>query len=190
MTSQPMPTDISTAVWPKVALIGLGFALLLGVGWASITLDRVAQAVHWLYPAVAETSPQTLAQQLAQPQPPLLLDARTQEEFDTSHLPGAQRVPPDATAEALRAQLGALNGRSVVVYCAVGGRSAVLSERTQLALRDAGASNVAHLRGGVFAWQSQGRQLVNRHGQTTTVVHPYNWFWGRLQSAPDASLPR
>lgn len=185
-----MLTDMSTTVWPKVALIGLGIALLLGVGWASITSARVAQAVHWLYPAVAETSPQGLAKALKQPQPPLLLDARTPEEFDTSHLPGAQRVPPDATAEALLAQVGALHGRSVVVYCAVGGRSAMLVQRMQAALTATGAGPVSHLRGGVFDWQAQGLPLVNGQGQATTTVHPYNWFWGQLRSAPGPSLPR
>lgn len=177
-----MLTDMSTTVWPKVVLIGLGFVLLLGAGWASITSARVAQAVHWLYPAVAETSPQALNEAVSQPQPPLLLDARTQEEFDTSHLPGAQRVPPDATAEALLAQLGAQHGRSVVVYCAVGGRSAMLVQRLQAALTATGAGPVSHLRGGIFAWQAQGRPLVDGQDQATTTVHPYNWFWGRLRS--------
>lgn len=177
-----MPAGMSTTIWPKVALIGLGLALLLAVGWASVTAARVAQAVHWLFPAVAETSPQALAEELNRPQLPLLLDARTQEEFDTSHLPGAQRVPPDATAEALLAQLGALHGRSVVVYCAVGGRSAMLVQRVQASLTATGAGPVSHLRGGVFAWQAQGRPLVDGQDQATTTVHPYNWFWGRLRS--------
>lgn len=180
-----MPANMSTAVWPKVVLIGVGFAMLLGLGWASITLDRMAQTVHWLYPAVAETSLQALAEKLAQPQPPLLLDARTQEEFDISHLPGAQRVPPDATAEALLAQLGSLNGRSVVVYCAVGGRSAVLVQRVQAALTATGAGPVSHLRGGAFAWQAAGLPLVKAGEQPSHQVHPYNAFWGRLRQPPE-----
>lgn len=182
--SVPMPSDFSTADWSKATLAGIGFVVLIGTVWASVTSARVAQAVHWLYPAVAETSPQALAEELKRPQPPLLLDARTPEEFDTSHLPGAQRVPPDATAEALLAQLGALHGRSVVVYCAVGGRSAMLVQRTQAALTSTGAGPVSHLRGGVFAWQAQGLPLVSGQGLATTNVHPYNWFWGRLRSSP------
>lgn len=179
-----MHTDFSTAVGPKLALVAIGLLLLLGMGWASITTARVAQAVRWLYPAVAEISAQALAEALKQPQPPLLLDARTPEEFDTSHLPGALRVPPGATAEALLAQLGELHGRSVVVYCAVGGRSAMLVERAQSTLKAAGAGPVSHLRGGVFAWQAQALPLVSGQGEATTRVHPYNWFWGRLRSPP------
>lgn len=177
-----MHTTVHTAVWPQFALVGIGLALVIGSGWASFTPARVAQAIHWLYPTVTETSAGALAEALKQPSPPLLLDARTQEEFDTSHLPGAQRVPPDTSAEALTAQLGALQGRPVVVYCAVGGRSAMLVQRTQSMLAAAGAGPISHLRGGVFEWQAQALPLVSANGQSTGQVHPYNWFWGRLRS--------
>ena len=179
-----MQADVDSAVWAKLALVGFGLVVLLGAGWAFLTTSRVAQVVHWLYPAVAEISAPTLAAALTQPQPPLLLDARSPAEFDTSHLPGALRVSPDATAETLGAQLGVLHGRSVVVYCAVGGRSAALLERVHSTLTAAGAGSVSHLRGGIFEWQAQALPLVSGSGQTTTQVHPYNWFWGRLRSSP------
>lgn len=177
-----MRASIHTAVWPKLVLVGVGLVLLLGAGWMSLTPARVAQAIHWLYPTVAEISAGALADALKRPWPPLLLDARTQDEFDTSHLPGAQRVPPDTTAEALTARLGALQGRPVVVYCAVGGRSAMLVQRTQSTLAAAGAGPISHLRGGVFEWQAQAMPLISVNGQPTRQVHPYNWFWGRLRS--------
>jgi rhodanese-related sulfurtransferase len=50
--------------------------------------------------------------------PPVLLDVRTVEEWNVSHLPGARRVDPGAPVEmALR---GAAKDVPVVTYCAVG----------------------------------------------------------------------
>jgi rhodanese-related sulfurtransferase len=50
-------------------------------------------------------------------------------------------------------ELGRSTGRRLVFYCAFGERSAMAVE----AAREAGLSNVCHLRGGLSAWkQAQG----------------------------------
>lgn len=105
--------------------------------------------------------------------PPVLLDVRTQEEWDVSHLPGARRVDPQSTAETAAA--GIPKETPVVTYCAVGFRSGELTKRLQAA----GFTNVQNLEGSIFQWANEHRPLA-RDGERVTVVHPYDGLWGRL----------
>jgi len=114
-------------------------------------------------------------------QPPVLLDVRTAEEWNVSHLVGAQRVDPGASAEI--ALPGASREVPVVTYCAVGYRSAELATR----LRAAGFTNVQTLEGSIFQWANEHRPLV-RDSERVMRVHPYTQAWGRLL-ADDARAP-
>jgi len=112
----------------------------------------------------------------AQDQPkPVLLDARTQDEFDVSHLAGARRVDPDA--EALDPQ-DPSHQTPIIVYCSVGYRSAAVARR----LEAAGFGHVYNLEGGIFQWANEGRPIY-RAGEAAEKVHPYNRTWGRLLNA-------
>ena len=107
---------------------------------------------------------------------PVLLDARAPAEYAVSHLPGARRVDPGASAARLVSALGDLDRqRPVVVYCSVGVRSAGVAAR----LAQAGFGHVSNLEGSVFRWANEGRPLV-RDGRPVREVHPYNAAWGRL----------
>jgi rhodanese-related sulfurtransferase len=104
--------------------------------------------------AVAEDSapsisPQELEERLAQPEPPLLLDVRTPEEFRAGHIPGAINVPHEQVAGRTA---GLASAHGVAVYCMKGPR-ARLAERALLA---SGATGVVHLEGGFSAWQAEG----------------------------------
>lgn len=114
-------------------------------------------------------------------QPPMLLDVRTPEEWNVSHLPGAQRVDPGASLEV--ALPGASKEVPIVTYCAVGYRSAELATR----LRAAGFTHVQNLEGSIFQWANEHRPLV-RDRERVTRVHPYSQLWGRLL-ADDARAP-
>lgn len=112
----------------------------------------------------------------------LLLDVREMSEFRVSRIPGAVRVDPGAWTRTLMAGIGAdARGRTVVLYCSVGVRSAKLAGRAQKALREAGAVRVVNLMGGIFRWHNEMRTLENDAGQTGDV-HPYDARWGRLLS--------
>lgn len=113
--------------------------------------------------------------------PPALLDVRTAEEWNVSHLPGARRIDPGTSAE--MALPGASRDVPVVTYCAVGYRSAELATR----LRAAGFTHVQNLEGSIFQWANEHRPLV-RDGEGTARVHPYSNFWGRLL-ADDVRAP-
>lgn len=183
--SPSAPSDSpSTGSRPlRVALALVGLALVVGgvlwwrgraVSWAVVeaTVDR-------RFPDVRHVPPDTLAAWLADSTAPapLLLDVRTAEEYAVSHLPGARRVPPDASAEALRRRhlAGVPRDTLVVAYCSVGYRSSALAAR----LAEAGYPRVYNLRGSIFRWANGGRPVV-RAGRRVEAVHPYDAAWGRL----------
>jgi rhodanese-related sulfurtransferase len=147
-------------------------ATLLGVGptWSGVDalIERRFPDVRWI-------TTQELATRLGDPaqSAPLLLDARSDAEFAVSHLPGARHVDPDGDPE--KALDAADPSRPIVVYCAVGYRSARVASRLQAA----GHHDVRNLRGSIFRWAEEGRPL-ERDGRPVTRVHPYDAFWGRL----------
>ena len=149
-----------------LALLVLIFVLGVMPHRAGLILAEWNVRAH--FPDVPHISTRQLADWLADPrrEPPVLLDARTVEEFNVSHLPNAMReVPPGVIA----------SGRPVVAYCSIGWRSA---ETTRQMTR-AGTTNVFNLEGSIFAWASEGRPLES-HGKPAYKVHPYDSSWGRL----------
>jgi rhodanese-related sulfurtransferase len=116
----------------------------------------------------------------------LLLDVRGPAEFEVGHVAGAVRVDPDMTAADFKARFAdAVRGKMVVLYCSVGVRSSRLAQRIGDVAREAGASGVHNLRGGVFRAHNQNRLLRNAYG-STRYVHPYNWYWrGYLDRTQD-----
>jgi rhodanese-related sulfurtransferase len=138
-----------------------------------LTWQAVEHMIATDYPDVPSISTDSLAERLTKETRPLLLDARSPEEYAVSHLRGARRVAP--SAEAYPALDTLASGRPIVVYCSVGYRSAGVA-RT---LRDQGFTNVANLKGSIFRWANEGRP-VYRDGQRVSAVHPYDASWGTL----------
>lgn len=102
----------------------------------------------------------------------VLLDIREEAEYAVSHLPGAKHVKPDQIAAFAKSQLEALPKTTpIVVYCAVGARSAIAAQ----ALTALGFTNVLNVKGSIFAWANEGRPL-----EGGTRVHPYDAHWGEL----------
>jgi rhodanese-related sulfurtransferase len=127
------------------------------------------------FPDVSTLTTDSLAARLAdstRPRP-LLLDARSPEEYDVSHLPGARRVDP--TADSLPHLDTLSRERPIVVYCSVGYRSARVAAR----LQEQGFTDVRNLEGSIFRWANEGRPVV-RNGPPVDAVHPYNATWGTL----------
>ena len=104
---------------------------------------------------------------------PVLLDVRTPAEWEVSHLAGARRVDPQASAR--EAGAGIAKDTPIVTYCAVGYRSGVVARR----LRKAGYEHVQDLEGSIFEWANEGRPLV-QDVTKVTKVHPVDATWGRL----------
>jgi rhodanese-related sulfurtransferase len=104
---------------------------------------------------------------------PILLDVRTEDEWNISRLPGSRRVVPNASVE--EAASGITKETPIVTYCAVGYRSAALATK----LMEAGFTSVRNLDGSIFQWANEHRPLV-RDNKPVTIVHPYSSLWGRL----------
>ncbi|MGB1075524.1 MAG: rhodanese-like domain-containing protein [Flavobacteriales bacterium] len=96
---------------------------------------------------------------------PILLDVRSDEEWAEGHLPNASYIPFEA--EDFEAQLQALDkNRSVLVYCAAGGRSS----HAMGVLNQAGQAEVFNLLGGIRDWAADGQPVV--HGDPHPIQSP------------------
>lgn len=118
------------------------------------------------------TVPQISTEELAAKKPAVVLDSRSKEEFDVSHLEGARWVGFKKFDIASLSDVD--RDEPIVIYCSVGKRSELIGEQ----LQKAGFSNVRNLRGGLFQWANEGRPIVDSTGPSSTV-HPYDKNWGR-----------
>lgn len=134
------------------------------------------RAIDARFPGVSDLSTADLAAHLRDRDhpPALLVDVRERAEYAVSHLPDAVWAGTEKTQANLLNETAP--GRPVVFHCSVGWRSAQAAER---ALK-AGRSGIFNLRGSIFQWANEGRSLVDRRGEPTKWVHPYNDTWGQL----------
>ena len=77
----------------------------------------------------------------------VIIDARTQEEFDGGHIPGAVLIPEYEIADRAEKELPDKN-QLILVYCRSGRRSKIASQ----ALVDLGYTNVKEF-GGIIDWE-------------------------------------
>jgi rhodanese-related sulfurtransferase len=164
-------------------MTGLIVAAFAFFGMRGIEWFLLKQSLRGKFPKVEWISTEQLASWLADKQrpPPVLLDVRTETEWNVSHLNGARRVDLDATIEEATASLP--KETPIVTYCAVGYRSGALATK----LREAGFTHVHNLEGSIFQWANEHRPLVSGD-KPVTVVHPYSSLWGRLLT-DDARAP-
>ena len=148
---------------------------LLAASKDSVTWDAVFAWIQRDWPDVPQMSTGELGQRIAAngEATPLLIDVRTREEYEISHLPGAiWAETPSQIASAIR---GASDRRPVVLYCSVG----VRSSRAAAKLMQSRPANVFNLQGSIFQWANEGRPLI-ANGHAVHVVHPFNERWGVL----------
>ena len=140
-----------------------------------LTWRAVQHMITTEYPSVPFISTDSLAERLSSDTGPvpILLDARSPEEYAVSRLPGARRVDPGAASYPALDTLA--TDRPIVVYCSVGYRSAGVAQT----LQDQGFTSVFNLKGSIFRWANEGRP-VYREGQAVAAVHPYDASWGTL----------
>ena len=153
--------------------------LLAGIAW--LNSPTWAQVDWWLayrFADVESISTDQLekllldARQNPRATKPVLLDIRSAAEFAVSRVPGARHVPLDTVVDFAERELASLDrSQLIVVYCAVGMRSAAAARD----LKFLGFTQVKNLRGSLFQWANEGRAL-----EGATVVHPYNDYWGQL----------
>ncbi len=95
------------------------------------------------------------AAELAKAPGTFILDVRTEGEYGGGHLERAKLIPVQSLAGRL-SELPEDKKTPVLVYCAVGGRSAVAAGL----LKAKGYEAVCDLAGGISAWQAVGLPIV------------------------------
>lgn len=129
------------------------------------------QMIRDKFPEARQISTAQLSEWLAQPEPPLLLDARAPQEYAVSHLPDANLTETEQKALALLQDTP--KERHIVIYCSVGYRSSALAQK----LQQAGFTNVFNLEGSIFEWANEGKPVYQGKRQVS-LVHPFDKKWG------------
>ncbi len=157
---------------PRLTAMALLGTLACG-GASEGDLAALEARIRAEFPEVRQLATADLATWLDDPgRPrPRLIDARTREEYEVSHLPGAVHAEDVGDVELLT---GGDRKQPLVVYCSVGYRSSALAARLQAE----GYTDVQNLEGSIFRWANEGRPLF-RGDLKTGVVHPYDASWGR-----------
>jgi rhodanese-related sulfurtransferase len=106
----------------------------------------------------------------------LLLDTRSKEEFDVSHLKDAIWVGFEEFDPNRIHKTAPDKATPLVVYCSVGVRSEGIGEK----LIAMGYSEVKNLYGGIFQWKNDGFPVYDSSGKETQRVHAYDRHWGKL----------
>ena len=88
----------------------------------------------------------SLAEQLAGPQPPAVVDVRTEAEWESGHIEGSANVP----LSRLQDNFGAAPAGPLVVHCASDYRASIAGSL----LRREGFEDVTVLVGGIAAWEA------------------------------------
>jgi rhodanese-related sulfurtransferase len=99
------------------------------------------------------------AYEMTQEQATVLLDVRTQEEYDSGHIPDAVLI----SLSELELRLGELEpSRRILVYCLSGARSRTAAS----ILIDNGFTNVYNMERGMLQWQASGFPVCSEPAST------------------------
>ncbi len=141
--------------------------LLLKLNFPNVRAIKICELAQYTKPQASG-----LSQHNQGTPAPLIIDARSPEEYAVSHIKSAQKIEDNlGTVKLPEVPLD----NPIVVYCSIGYRSAKVAQQLQLA----GYQNVFNLSGGVFQWVNQGHPVFQ--GQhPVEIVHPYNLIWGKL----------
>jgi rhodanese-related sulfurtransferase len=166
--------------WGKLLLFLLVIPLLLGAGVAvfagrPIAFEAIRRLTDRKFPNGRWVVVADLVRWRADPgrAQPVVLDARTEEEYAVSHLQGAVRIDPYKPS--LRPLRGFPRDTAIVLYSSVGYRGA----RVANFLERQGYTQVFNLEGGQFLWANEGHPVF-RQDRPTADVHPYDPRWGLL----------
>jgi rhodanese-related sulfurtransferase len=171
--------------WVKVLVIMILLSVLLAgvvfsIAGRPLAFQILQRRIEGKFPQVQWISTEELARWRDDPSrpQPVVLDARTQPEFELSHLRGA--LPIDPYRPSLKSVQEFAKDTPLVVYSSAGYRSA----RVASWLEKSGYSNVRNLTGSIFLWANEGRPLFREENRPTALVHPYDRKWGLLVERP------
>jgi rhodanese-related sulfurtransferase len=136
----------------------------IGVSADIQTRQEISSAAKAKAPHVTA---QQLAADLSRGEEFLLLDVRTEAEFDAGHIQGAKWLPRGKLEFHIQ-DLTTDPASRIVLYCGSGARSALAT----LTLQGMGYQNVTDLEGGFEQWLADGHSVQNRYGEMKAVAKP------------------
>jgi rhodanese-related sulfurtransferase len=131
----------------RIALFAAVVALVVGLAVFGLTL----QSTNTATPVISQEEALEL---IDSGDEILILDVRTQREFDGGRVPGAVLIPHTELMDRFD-EIAEFMNKPVVVYCEAGGRAG----RAERELREAGFTNLLHLEGDMRAWKANARPL-------------------------------
>ena len=114
-------------------------------------------SIFWWLPfgKVPEIDSNELQKRLQTAQSPVIVDVRTQKEFEQGHIAGAINVPL-TTLKSKIASLNLENNQPVIAIC----RSAHRSIPAVRLFKRTGMEDACQLQGGMIAWEKAGMSIV------------------------------
>ena len=149
---------------------GYGRFLIILIAFASINAWSDVKSKQEIGIEAKAKAPHISSQQLAGYQSAkeelVLLDIRTEAEYEAGHIQGARWFPRGKLEYYIQDIIKDPNSR-IVLYCRTGGRSALAT----LTLKDMGYTNVVDLEGGFKEWVARGNTFYNLHGEHKVVSY-------------------
>jgi rhodanese-related sulfurtransferase len=135
-------------------------------------LEKMKAIVREAYPSVPQLSTRKLHELRQGSASLVLVDVRSREEFDVSHLRSAVNLQSvEQIAEVVKER----RAFNTVLYCSVGFRSTRIAQ----VLIERGVAGVMNLEGSIFQWANEGRPIY-RGEVPVQEVHPYGKRWAGL----------
>lgn len=115
---------------------------------------------------VTHISPEQLSEYISKKDDFILLDVRTEAEYQAGHIQGATWFPRGRIDFYIQELIKEPDAK-IVLYCRTGGRSALAS----LTMKEIGYTNIVDLDGGFRNWVSHGNSFFNLHGENTIKTY-------------------
>ena len=134
------------------------------------------------FPDVPNISVDELKRKIDSDADVLIIDSRTEEEYNVSFIPTAKLLPYKSSqteVEDFLRENEVERRDSVVCYCSLGYRSSVLAGRIREYQPDLQVE-VYNLEGSIFKWVNSNLSVVNPSGDTVQCAHPFSYMWGLL----------
>jgi len=129
--------------------------------------EKIARTIRQTIPVIGVEELKNIQNEV------VIFDARNREEFETSHIPGAEFLGyKNFDPEQLKS-IG--KDKKIVLYCSIGYRSEKIGEK----LKGLGFTEVYNLYGSIFEWVNRGFPVVDPQENTTHKVHTYNYSWSK-----------
>ncbi|MDB6038851.1 MAG: Rhodanese domain protein [Verrucomicrobiales bacterium] len=134
-------------------------------------IETIEKITRLAFPGVPHLSTNELERSLSHSARLILIDVRSPAEFAISHLKDAINL---RSVEEIAKRCSDRNAK-LVLYCAVGFRSARLVSK----LQKRGFRNPVNLEGSIFRWINEGRPVYSGAALASSV-HPFGSMWSGL----------